>query len=314
MKERDGGTITAEGVYTAPSQQGTYHVIATSSADPSQTAQATVSVIVPTPTPLRFSLSVSPAEAVLVPGAKQEFRATLTGISDTRVEWRVPGTRVPVQTADTPVTFTASQVGEYTVRVTSVADLDKWAEAKVKVVPGVWVRVDKKETTSPNVGRGMPDPAGSVSLAAGSTTASNQTGPVVSTWRLTWTEPPASLAVGQKFSGSVSVGDDESAYDDEKTEQFPSGSSSIQMRQGGKILHNALASAGRSLHGDYPFDASASQSFEFTVPPGRADGPPLEIVANVTAGVYVNEERLGGLEGQTQMRGAVVYTYELRAQ
>lgn len=39
-----GGTISASGIYTAPNQAGTYHVVATSVADPSQSAAATVTV------------------------------------------------------------------------------------------------------------------------------------------------------------------------------------------------------------------------------------------------------------------------------
>jgi hypothetical protein len=39
-----GGTITPAGVYTAPSSAGTYHVVATSLADPSRTAEASVAV------------------------------------------------------------------------------------------------------------------------------------------------------------------------------------------------------------------------------------------------------------------------------
>jgi len=39
-----GGTITADGVYTAPTTAGTYHIVATSNADPSKSATATVTV------------------------------------------------------------------------------------------------------------------------------------------------------------------------------------------------------------------------------------------------------------------------------
>ena len=39
-----GGTISAAGAYTAPTERGTYHVVATSNADANQTAMATVSV------------------------------------------------------------------------------------------------------------------------------------------------------------------------------------------------------------------------------------------------------------------------------
>jgi hypothetical protein len=53
-----GGTITAGGVYTAPSAAGTYHVIGTSAADPSKSATATVVVYVP----VAVDASIIPAD------------------------------------------------------------------------------------------------------------------------------------------------------------------------------------------------------------------------------------------------------------
>jgi hypothetical protein len=44
VAESGGGTVTAAGLYTAPARSGTYHVVATSTADPSQSGQATVTV------------------------------------------------------------------------------------------------------------------------------------------------------------------------------------------------------------------------------------------------------------------------------
>jgi hypothetical protein len=44
VKEPEGGEISADGRYTAPSRPGTYHVIATSTADPTAQAIATVTV------------------------------------------------------------------------------------------------------------------------------------------------------------------------------------------------------------------------------------------------------------------------------
>lgn len=44
VQEANGGTVTAGGVYTSPATKGTYHVVATSVADPSRKAIATVIV------------------------------------------------------------------------------------------------------------------------------------------------------------------------------------------------------------------------------------------------------------------------------
>lgn len=40
----DGGIISSSGFYTAPTTPGTYHIVATSVADPSKTATAVVTV------------------------------------------------------------------------------------------------------------------------------------------------------------------------------------------------------------------------------------------------------------------------------
>lgn len=44
VKETSGGSITSDGLYTAPGTAGTYHVVATSNED--STAKATATVIV----------------------------------------------------------------------------------------------------------------------------------------------------------------------------------------------------------------------------------------------------------------------------
>lgn len=48
-----GGSITAAGVYTAPGAAGTYHVVATSQADPARSAAATVTVLPKSHLPVR---------------------------------------------------------------------------------------------------------------------------------------------------------------------------------------------------------------------------------------------------------------------
>src|SRR5262245_11346698 len=55
-----GGTITAVGSYTAPATAGTFHVIATSQADSSKSAAATITVSVP-----QISVVVMPTSVTL---------------------------------------------------------------------------------------------------------------------------------------------------------------------------------------------------------------------------------------------------------
>jgi hypothetical protein len=73
VTEVGGGTVTAAGVYTAPAVDGTYHVVASSVADP--TARATAAVVVTTKI---LSVAVSPAAVDLPPGGSAQFTATVT--------------------------------------------------------------------------------------------------------------------------------------------------------------------------------------------------------------------------------------------
>ena len=45
VRERNGGSITEDGIYTAPSHVGLYHVVATSQENPSAKAVAKVTVV-----------------------------------------------------------------------------------------------------------------------------------------------------------------------------------------------------------------------------------------------------------------------------
>lgn len=68
-----GGAISASGVYTAPSTGGIYHLVATSVADPTKKASATVTV-----TERVLSVQVTPAGATIPPGGTAQFTATVT--------------------------------------------------------------------------------------------------------------------------------------------------------------------------------------------------------------------------------------------
>lgn len=71
VTEADAGSIAPDGTYTAPSHPATAHVVATSTADPTQTATATVEVIPP------LALSLSPSNARMVVGGTLQLQAYL---------------------------------------------------------------------------------------------------------------------------------------------------------------------------------------------------------------------------------------------
>ncbi|MEO8129735.1 MAG: Ig-like domain-containing protein, partial [Bryobacteraceae bacterium] len=123
-----GGTISTSGVYTAGSVPGTYTVTATSAADPSKSATASVTV-----QPVQVTLS--PANVTLQPGQTQQFMATVTGSANTAVSWTATG-----GTVSGTGLFTAGATAgtTFTVTATSVADSTKAAVAHVTIqVPAV---------------------------------------------------------------------------------------------------------------------------------------------------------------------------------
>ncbi len=81
VQESSGGTTDAAGLYTAPNATGTFHVVATSRADPTKSATATVTVIV--------GVAITPARASLASGGTQQFLARINGAVDTAITWSI---------------------------------------------------------------------------------------------------------------------------------------------------------------------------------------------------------------------------------
>jgi len=124
-----GGAITANGVYTAPSTQGTFHIVATSQADSAKNSTATVTVP-------PVSVVIAPQSDTLKALGTRTFTATTAaGTPIIAVTWSVQeGT--PGGTVDNSGTYTApSTLGTFHVIATSVPDPNQRAVATVTVVP-----------------------------------------------------------------------------------------------------------------------------------------------------------------------------------
>ena len=138
------GTITAVGLYTAPSavpSPATVTVTATSKADPSKSGTATVTVAV-------ISVTVSPSNVQVVAGAQQQFTATVTGTPNQSVTWSLSGAGCSGSACGTITTaglYTApsavSNPAKVTVTATSQADTSKSGRATVIVIPAILVTV-----------------------------------------------------------------------------------------------------------------------------------------------------------------------------
>lgn len=123
-----GGSITSDGIYTAPAVPGTYHVIATSKEDDELQAAAEVTVL------SQGLIRVEPAGRFLGPGGKQRFSAEVKEAPDKTVVWQVaePGGGTVSEEGE----YTApTAAGTYHVVATGRSDRSLRGEATVTVTP-----------------------------------------------------------------------------------------------------------------------------------------------------------------------------------
>lgn len=138
------GTISSSGFYTAPGTVPTpaqVFVTATSVADPTKSATATVTIIPP------VAVTISPTSVTLGTGGHQQFTATVSNTNNTAVVWSVAGSGCSGTACGTittsglytaPVTVPKSAV---TVTATSVADSTKSAHAQVTVTVPIAIAI-----------------------------------------------------------------------------------------------------------------------------------------------------------------------------
>jgi hypothetical protein len=124
-----GGSITSMGVYTAPNKGGTFHVTATSQADTSKSATATVTVAT-------LVVSVTPPTNVLGPLGVRNFSAIVNGALSPNVTWSVQeGAAGGAITLGGQYTAPNTTGGPFHVVATSAQDSTKNATASVTIVP-----------------------------------------------------------------------------------------------------------------------------------------------------------------------------------
>jgi hypothetical protein len=138
----EAGTIDQSGLYTAPLAAGTFHVTATSRADPGRSATAAVSVTA-------ISVSLSPKTVTLAPDGTQQFTALVSGTADRYASWTVlEGTAGG--SIDRNGLYTApAAAGTFHVVAASLADPGRTDIAVVTVTnpPGVSVSIVPRTTT-----------------------------------------------------------------------------------------------------------------------------------------------------------------------
>jgi hypothetical protein len=121
----NNGTISSNGLYTAPITAGTYQVTATSAADPTKSDTATVTV-----TPA-IVVVISPKTVDV--STTQQFTASVTGTANVAVTWSVAGGNANGTITSAGMYTAPLTAGTYQVTATSVADPTKSDTATVTV-------------------------------------------------------------------------------------------------------------------------------------------------------------------------------------
>ena len=139
VKEADGGTITSDGVYTAPSTAGTYHVTAQLPDRPNSSVTLAVTVL-----PAIAVTIADPAYGSLM-GIKSKltFAASVTNTTTTTVTWSADsGTIRSTGEYTAPTT-----PGTYTITATSTANPHRKATHTVEVIanPALRLKIRDKD-------------------------------------------------------------------------------------------------------------------------------------------------------------------------
>ena len=155
------GSVSAAGVYTAPSAGATCRLVATSVADATKSATATITVTPPAAPPA-VAISISPTTVTLDACKGQVFAATVTNASNTAVTWTVTEAGGGTVTSGAYVAPTVA--GIYHVVAVSQADPSKTAQATITVGP------EKVLSVAVAPGSGTVNANGQLAFAANVTT------------------------------------------------------------------------------------------------------------------------------------------------
>jgi hypothetical protein len=128
------GSISSNGVLTAPAVSATSYVTVTAKSAAMLDAKASATVTVsPQTTPTPVTVSVNPGSASVASGATQQFTAAVSGSSNTGVTWSATAGSITSSGLWTAPTVTASTAVRVTA--TSVASSTSAASASVTVNP-----------------------------------------------------------------------------------------------------------------------------------------------------------------------------------
>ena len=197
VAEATGGAVTAAGQYTAPATAGTYHVVATSVADPTASGQIAVDV-------LAAPIATMSAPGTVTTGATG-LTASVPNQTGVTYAWTITGGTITAGASTNAITFTAGAPGSLvlTCIVTNAAGGSATGTATVVVSSASVVSI-----TAPTVvTTGDTGLVASVPSAAGATYAWNITGGTITSGATASTITFTAGAVGTlTLSCTITVG------------------------------------------------------------------------------------------------------------
>ena len=149
VRETAAGAIDVNGAYVAPLTAGTYHVVATSAAEPASSATAVVTV-----TPgSAVQVNVSPAAATVAPSSALQLNAAVDGGDASQpVVWSIDEGAAGGSVTNTGLYIAPATPGTYNV-VASVSDLSATAtsatDPTAPLAATVWHRGRSRITVAP---------------------------------------------------------------------------------------------------------------------------------------------------------------------
>jgi hypothetical protein len=126
LNEGAGGSITNDGLYTAPAGTGMFHIVASSVADSTRSVSVVITVA-------KLSVLISPGALEITPGRTRSLSASVSGCMDDRVAWSVQEGGSGGAISDNGLYTAPTELGEYHVIATSIAHPGVSGLAKVVV-------------------------------------------------------------------------------------------------------------------------------------------------------------------------------------
>lgn len=168
VQEASGcGSVSTAGVYTAPAAAATCHVVVTSTADTSKSDVGTVTVTAP------VAIAISPTTGTVDACRTLQFRATVSGSSDTGVVWTVAEGTAGGSVSSAGLYTAPTNAGTYHVVATAHASSAASAQATVTVNDHILSIAVNPATASLSTGGGQQFTA-SVTTTCGTFAATAQ--------------------------------------------------------------------------------------------------------------------------------------------